>query len=563
MTIDNDIIFDEGDPDRWQKLVIQSLGGKATDTLNTMTEDGIALAPLYTADNAPAPIVIGANSGWREAQFCTDQGGRAAIAESVAVEAEGGCFMVMIPREAAAMINEDMFAPASPRGPAAIGMMHDVNWAKNAAMVDAGRKTLADKNTEADAPSVHLGADPVADFLQGAISANACHDEGRKLARRVEKTLSADSVFAASGESFHRLGLTDGEELAVMLADTVWQLRQCEAIGVAANTAMDAIVPRVAVGCDFAMAIAKTRASRLVWQNFAAACAVEHHPMIHVLTSDRMLTCIEPATNILRNVTAALGAALGGADLITCLPHDWLGGTCNKSRRLARNIHHLMRHEARLDQIADPAHGAYFLDHLTDQLARCAWDKFKLIESEGGIIAAGQSGLIYNWAKAAIAARQEKADTADAPILGLTVYPSSALSMPAPLIADQYGPRGGNARPAAVWESLRARLAAKPIRCLALQGKGELAGRDQTALFAAAGFTVAKITATDSHDAMRHITSTKPDVVVLSGWGSEVRDLIHAIKKDTPPDVLAPHVINGEVENITRPRIETIIEGKR
>jgi methylmalonyl-CoA mutase len=57
------------------------------------------------------------------------------------------------------------------------------------------------------------------------------------------------------------------------------------------------------------------------------------------------------------------------------------------SRRLARNIQLIMRDEARLDQVADPAHGATTLEAMSQSLAHKAWQIFQDIEQAGGAMA--------------------------------------------------------------------------------------------------------------------------------------------------------------------------------
>jgi methylmalonyl-CoA mutase len=50
--------------------------------------------------------------------------------------------------------------------------------------------------------------------------------------------------------------------------------------------------------------------------------------------------------------------------------------------------------ESHLGRVADPAGGAWYLDSLTDQMARAAWGGFQAIEAAGGIVKALESGLV-------------------------------------------------------------------------------------------------------------------------------------------------------------------------
>jgi methylmalonyl-CoA mutase len=58
------------------------------------------------------------------------------------------------------------------------------------------------------------------------------------------------------------------------------------------------------------------------------------------------------------------------------------------SARLARNLPVILSQEAHLDWVADPAAGSYFLENLTDELARSAWSEFQDLEKQGGMLSA-------------------------------------------------------------------------------------------------------------------------------------------------------------------------------
>ena len=88
-------------------------------------------------------------------------------------------------------------------------------------------------------------------------------------------------------------------------------------------------------------------------------------------------------------------AILGGADSVSVAPFD----ECFKepdepSRRLARNTQLLLKHEASLGRVIDPGGGAYYLESLTDDLARQSWKKMQEIEAHGGYRKAHAEGLI-------------------------------------------------------------------------------------------------------------------------------------------------------------------------
>jgi methylmalonyl-CoA mutase len=98
---------------------------------------------------------------------------------------------------------------------------------------------------------------------------------------------------------------------------------------------------------------------------------------------------------MLRTTIACAGAAFGGADAITVLPFTWAMGKPDAfARRVARNTHLVLQEESALGRVVDPGHGAWFIEQLTEDLARAAWALFQAIEARGGMGPALESGFM-------------------------------------------------------------------------------------------------------------------------------------------------------------------------
>ena len=126
----------------------------------------------------------------------------------------------------------------------------------------------------------------------------------------------------------------------------------------------------------------------MVWaravESFGGA-RLEARARIAARTSRWNKTLYDPHVNILRATTEAMAAVLGGADSVTVAPFD----ACYKrpdeaSRRLARNTQLLLKHEAWLGRVADAAGGSYYVETITDFLAREGWKIMQEIEARGG-----------------------------------------------------------------------------------------------------------------------------------------------------------------------------------
>jgi methylmalonyl-CoA mutase len=131
-----------------------------------------------------------------------------------------------------------------------------------------------------------------------------------------------------------------------------------------------------------------------------------------------MLTAQDPWTNMIRLTAAGFGAAVGGADAVVLGQFtDALGLPTAFGRRQSRNAQLVLMEEASVGRVADPSAGAGYIETLTDQIARAAWDRLQAVEAAGGLAEALSSGLIRREIDAAVTARGEPK------ILGVTAFP--------------------------------------------------------------------------------------------------------------------------------------------
>jgi methylmalonyl-CoA mutase len=182
-------------------------------------------------------------------------------------------------------------------------------------------------------------------------------------------------------------------ELALALAAATSYLRDAEAAGVAPAELAAALEFTLVAGPDQFLEIAKLRAFRRLWATVLEHCGVpaeQRRSDVYVQTSRRMVSSLDRSVNMLRATTATFAAAVGGADGITVFPFDEpYGQTVTDAgplgRRVARNTQLVLAEEASLHRVDDPAGGSWYVESLTDQIARRAWEEFQAIEAAGGV----------------------------------------------------------------------------------------------------------------------------------------------------------------------------------
>jgi methylmalonyl-CoA mutase len=142
------------------------------------------------------------------------------------------------------------------------------------------------------------------------------------------------------------------------------------------------------------------------------------------VTSGRMMAKRDPWTNMLRTTPACAAAAFGGADAVTVLPYTWALGVPDRfARRIARNTQLVLQEESQLGRVVDPIGGSWYVEKLTDELAKKAWTLFQDIEGKGGIVAALTAGVLQDDIARVAETRAKSIASGRIELTGVSVFP--------------------------------------------------------------------------------------------------------------------------------------------
>ena len=289
----------------------------------------------------------------------------------------------------------------------------------------AAARALLDLVADRESVGGNLGLDPF-----GAAARLGTTPDLAPLADLVRECAHRDGWRAITIDAriLHEAGATDVDALAVAVATGVEYLRHLEAAGIPANEAFGQIDLRVGATADQFLTAAALRAARRVWARVGEACGVvEDHRGVrtHAVTSLRMFTREDPWVNVLRSTLAAFGASVGGADTITVLPYDTVLGLPERlGRRLARNTQILLADESNVGRVTDPGGGSWYLESLTDDVAKAVWARFQEVERAGGAVAALADGMLHRWVAEAVAERDREVATRRHPMTGVSMFPA-------------------------------------------------------------------------------------------------------------------------------------------
>ena len=418
----------------WLKLVGKTLeGGDFVERLVGRTVDGLTIQPLYTpADHiavaAPAPP-HDAERPW-DIRTGVAHPDPARANRDLLADLEGGATSVLVRLD-----------PTGARG-VAVGSADGLAQVLDGVVLELAGVALdagflgvqaaewlaaAAKSSPGALLAFHL--DPLSALAEAGSSPGPIESHliaGANTGMRLAEIYPKASLFLASGAVVHEAGGGEAEELGVMAAGAVAYAGALIRAGLSPTEAFSRISLGLAADSDYFLNLAKLRAARAIWGRITGACEVDTPARIEARSSRRMLTRMDAWTNMLRLTAAGFGAAVGGADAVVlgCFT-DALGSPTPFARRQARNTQIVLMDEANLGRVADPARGAWFIEDLTDQLARAGWAAFQAIEAQGGIVAALGSGSIAAQVARAAEARRAAIAAGEQKIIGVTVFKSA------------------------------------------------------------------------------------------------------------------------------------------
>jgi len=231
-----------------------------------------------------------------------------------------------------------------------------------------------------------------------------------------------------SGYHMQEAGATCVQELGYTLADGIEYVRAALATGMD----VDKFAPRLSfffgIGMNFFMEAAKLRAARLLWAELMEEHFQPKHPRslmlrTHCQTSGVSLTSKDPYNNIIRTTIEAMAAALGGTQSLHTNSFDEaLALPTEFSARIARNTQLVLQEETGITNVVDPLAGSYYEESLTAELVQEARKLIDEAEELGGMTKAVESGLPKMRIEQSAALRQAGIDRGEEVIVGVNRY---------------------------------------------------------------------------------------------------------------------------------------------
>jgi methylmalonyl-CoA mutase N-terminal domain/subunit len=206
------------------------------------------------------------------------------------------------------------------------------------------------------------------------------------------------NTISISGYHIREAGSTAIQELAFTLRDGLeyveWGMRR--------GLEVDEFVPQLSfffnAHNDFFEEIAKYRAARRIWHKAMVERYKSQKPRswalrFHTQTAGCSLTAQQPYNNVVRTAIQALAAVLGGTQSLhtNSLDEAWALPT-EFAATIALRTQQIIAHETGVTNTVDPFGGSYFVETLTNEIERGAWDYIEKIDALGGMVPAIERG---------------------------------------------------------------------------------------------------------------------------------------------------------------------------
>jgi methylmalonyl-CoA mutase len=419
----------------WKEKVEESLKGKKFEALMNNTYENIVLKPLYSETEITAEIgypgVADYRRGIHSLGYHTNSWKVAQKVSYQTIEDLKGNLLNALERGQTALsfkLRKELFEEADQFEKLLFEFIGKASFAIEADGLQKSFLSLLKNGNENKVVTGYVAEDPMAALVKSGTLPFAIDNYFNSWVQTIKdsdqllpnlKTVLIDTT------PYHNGGANAVQELAISLSTGVYYLEQLKVRGLAPEELFKKMIFKFHIGSNFFMELAKLRAARVLWDKIGEAYGVPSEDRgMEIIAETSMFTksLTDPHVNILRSGNEAFAAILGGVQYLQVHAFNELGGITPLAERLARNTQLILKQEAFLHDIVDPAGGSWYIESLTNELVNNAWEYFLTIDEKGGLMEVLES----NWLQSEIATLLNKRHldtfTRKQSIIGTNVY---------------------------------------------------------------------------------------------------------------------------------------------
>ena len=236
------------------------------------------------------------------------------------------------------------------------------------------------------------------------------------------------NTISISGYHIREAGSTAVQELAFTLANAIAYVQAA----VDAGLDVDDFAPRLSFFWNghnnFFEEVAKFRASRRMWyrimtERFGAKNPASLLMRFHTQTGGATLTAQQPLNNVVRVAVQSMAAVMGGTQSLHTNGYDEaLGLPTEEAARIALRTQQIIGYESGITDTPDPLAGSYYVESLTNEVERLAWEYIGRIDDMGGAVSAIEAGFQMDEIEEAAYTYTKSIDSGERVIVGVNRF---------------------------------------------------------------------------------------------------------------------------------------------
>jgi methylmalonyl-CoA mutase len=224
------------------------------------------------------------------------------------------------------------------------------------------------------------------------------------------------------GRNFQEIGLSLTHTLAYTMAAAITYGIELRKYGIDPYERMEWCF---SVGSRYFMEVVKLRSARLIWYRLAQLMNAPERLPIQARTALYNKTTADAHNNMLRATVEMTAAVVGGADVLTADPYDYISGQHTAfSRRISRNLPIMLKDESYLNKVQLPASGSYFVEAITSDFCKQTWQQLQQLQAHGWLTEVAAIEHLMQEVNENVSKLKEKLQTGKQVLLGVNKYPN-------------------------------------------------------------------------------------------------------------------------------------------
>ena len=236
------------------------------------------------------------------------------------------------------------------------------------------------------------------------------------------------NTISISGYHMAEAGATAAQELAFTFSNAIAYVQAA----VDAGLDVDRFAPRLSfffvAQSHLFEEIAKFRAARRMWakimrERFGAENPRSWTCRFHTQTAGVTLTAQQPDNNTIRTTIQALAAILGGTQSLHVNSRDEaLALPTEESVQLSLRTQQILAYEMGIADTVDPLAGSYYIESLTDEVEKKAFEYIQHVDDMGGALSALDRGYQIQEIHESAFTHQQKVEAGERVVVGVNRF---------------------------------------------------------------------------------------------------------------------------------------------